>query len=189
MLLHCPFRLEASAPKSWSWALRITLVLATLVTACLSVRWPHAAALEHRLKHSGSHNGTSFRVTDFTSEPLVFSKGGQVLTYVMPVALPSEFEITIEVFSTLAGLSNVKIAGHPLGPINPSAGASRPNGAGEAMAAWHQVQLRRSGAQIALWINGERATAEISDQATTAWLTFEPAPDHPTQFRNLVVEW
>ena len=49
--LYCPFRFEARAPRSWSWTLRITLVVATLIAACLCIRWPDASALEHRLKH------------------------------------------------------------------------------------------------------------------------------------------
>jgi BlaR1 peptidase M56 len=75
MLLYCPFRFEPYAPRSWSWTLRITLVLATLITACLCIRWPSASALEHRLKHGTANASRHFRVTDFTTEPL-FLKGG-----------------------------------------------------------------------------------------------------------------
>ena len=85
MLLYCPFRFEASAPRSWSWILRIALVSASLIAACLCIRWPHAAALEHRLKQGASHSRRAFRVTDFTSAPMVISKGGRALSYVMPV--------------------------------------------------------------------------------------------------------
>ena len=45
MLLYCPFRFEATAPRSWSWTLRITLALTSIVAACLCVRWPDARAL------------------------------------------------------------------------------------------------------------------------------------------------
>ena len=54
MLLYCPFRVETRAPRSWSWTLRITLVVATLVAACLCIRWPDASALEHRQKHGAA---------------------------------------------------------------------------------------------------------------------------------------
>ena len=190
MLLHCPFRIEACAPRSWSWTLRITLVMATLITACLCVRWPHASALEHRFKQGAPTAPRPFHVTDFTSDPLVFSKGGRALSYVMPVALPPYFELNVEVFSSLADLGRVRIAGHPLG--NSKVSPDKSDGPRTSLAtleSWHLVRLLRSGQDLSLWVDGRPILGMLSPQATTEWLTFEPDPERATQFRNLDVKW
>ncbi len=190
MLLHCPFRLEACAPRSWSWTLRITLVMATLITACLCMRWPHASALEHRFKQGASTAVHPFRVTDFTAEPLVFSKGGRALSYVMPVALPPYFELNVEVFSSLADLGRVRIAGHPLGNSKPSPDESDSlRSSLDALESWHLVRLIRAGQDLSLWVDGRPILGRLSPKATTEWLTFEPDPERATQFRNLDVKW
>jgi beta-lactamase regulating signal transducer with metallopeptidase domain len=188
MLLYCPFRVEARAPQSWSWLLRISLVVATLVAACLCIRRPDAHALEHRQKHGTA--SPQFRVTDFKVEPLVFSKDGRVESHVMPVALPSDFVLSVEVLSTPAELGKVRIAGHQLGdrpiPDDLTHSAVSPT---EHIESWHQVRLVRQGDQISLSIDGRMITVGSSPQATTEWLTFEPSPERATQFRNLVIEW
>jgi beta-lactamase regulating signal transducer with metallopeptidase domain len=188
MLLYCPFRVEARAPESWSWALRVSLVVATLVAACLCIRRPDASAHEHQQKHGAA--SPQFRVTDFTVEPLIFSRDGRVVAHVMPVALPCEFVLSVDVLSTPADLGKVRIAGHPLGdrfiandlppsPVSPA----------KNIESWHHVRLVRRKDQISLLIDGQTTTVDSSSQATTEWLTFEPSPERATQFQNLVVEW
>jgi beta-lactamase regulating signal transducer with metallopeptidase domain len=190
MLLYCPFRFEVCAPRSWSWALRITLGIATLIAACLCIRWPHASALEHRLKHGASHAAPSFRVTDFTAKPLVFSKGGRALSYVMPVALPSHFELTVEVFSRSADLGKVRIAGHPLGDTQITNDLSEIVDPSLVTAeSWHRVRLKRVGPELSLWVDGRAIAVSLNAHDTSEWLTFEPDPGRATQFRSLAVEW
>ena len=56
MLLYCPFRVEAHAPRSWSWIGRLTVIAASIVAACLCIRWPYAGALRtpaNRRHHDG----------------------------------------------------------------------------------------------------------------------------------------
>jgi beta-lactamase regulating signal transducer with metallopeptidase domain len=190
MLLYCPFRVETRVPRSWSWALRITLAAATVVAACMCIRWPDAAALEHRQSHGPGAKTPQFRVTDFTSEPLVFSKDGRVVSYVMPVALPSQYVLSVDVLSTPLDLAKVRIAGHPLG----SAADLQDQDLALVIPAmmlesWHHVQLVREGDRISLSIDGQTIAVCSSPQATTEWLTFEPSPTRVTQFRDLVVEW
>ena len=188
MLLYCPFRVEARAPQSWSWTLRISLVVATLIAACLCIRRPDASAHEHRQKHAAA--SPQFRVMDFTVEPLIFSKDGRVVSHVMPVALPSDFVLSVEVLSTPAAIGKVRIAGHLLGDkiilndvSNPVAGPA------EHIESWHHVRLVRQRDQVTLSIDGRPLAVNARADATTEWLTFEPSPERATQFRNLVVEW
>jgi beta-lactamase regulating signal transducer with metallopeptidase domain len=190
MLLYCPFRVEPQAPKSWSWALRITLVLATFVAACLCIRWPHAVAREHRQRHDSGTTQTQFLVTDFTAEPLTFSNEGRVVSYVMPVALPADFVLTVEVLSTPADLAKVRIAGHPLGDdTSPHSPHQSRTDSANRIEAWHRVRLVRHGDRVTLWIDGREASVRSSPQDATEWLTFEPSPARATQFRKLTVEW
>ncbi len=191
MLLYCPFRVETRAPRSWSWALRITLMAATVVAACLCIRWPDAAALEHGQRHGGRATSSRFRVTDFTAEPLVFSTDGRVVSYVMPVALPSQYVLSVDVLSTPVDLAKVRIAGHPLGgnPPSPHDHELSVGRAAKTLESWHHVQLVRDGDHVSLSIDGQAITVLTSPQAITEWLTFEPSPARVTQFRDLVVEW
>jgi beta-lactamase regulating signal transducer with metallopeptidase domain len=188
MLLYCPFRVESRAPRSWSWTLRIALLVASIITACLCVRWPSAAALEHRLKH-GALASPPFHVANFIAEPLVFSRGARALPYVMPVALASDFDVTVEVLSSWADLGKVRIAGHALGDGQRPSEFSNPSATStDTIEDWHRVRLRRRGNQISLWIDDQARPASSSPEDTTDWLTFEPSPQRATQFRNLVVE-
>jgi len=190
MLLHCPFRVEARAPRSWSWTLRVTVIGASIVAACLCIRWPDARALENRHKAAASPVSHPFRVADFIAEPLVFLPGGRALPYIMPVALPSRFELSVEVLATSSELAKIHIAGHPLGQIHLSAGRSdkTPSSADHAES-WHQVRLERHRQELSLWVDGRKLPAILKPEATSDWLTFEPGPERPSHFRNLVVVW
>ena len=145
MLLYCPFRFEATAPRSWSWTLRIMLAMTSIVAACLCVRWPDANAIEHRMKYGTAQSSLpQFRVSDFTVEPLAFSRSGRALSFVMPVALPTHFELTVEVLSALADLGNVRIAGHALGDTqNSTEPTDHSPSSSNMVKSWHNVRLVR----------------------------------------------
>jgi beta-lactamase regulating signal transducer with metallopeptidase domain len=190
MLLYCPFRFEATAPRSWSWTLRIMLGLTSIVAACLCVRWPDAGAIEHRVKYGSSQSVPQFRVSDFTVEPLAFSRSGRALSFVMPVALPTHFQLTVEVFSGLDELDGVRIAGHSLGnQQNSTEMSDSTSGSSNVDKTWHTVRLMRQGDVVLLWIDGRPVPVQSSAHDTSQWLTIEPSPKHATQFRNLVVQW
>ena len=191
MLLHCPFRFEATAPRTWSWSLRIILALASIVAACLCIRWPDAGAIENRLKHGSVQSSSrQFRVTNFTVEPLALSRSGRALSFVMPVALPTHFDLTVEVFAVLADLANIRIAGHPLGdPQFATALFDHSSASPHMIKTWHSVRLKHQGDEVSLWIDGRSMPIRLSAQDTSKWLTIEPSPKQATEFRNLVVEW
>ena len=190
MLLYCPFRFESRAPRSWSWMLRITLVMATFVTASLCIRWPDAAALEHRLKHGKAHTSPPFCVDDFTARPLDFSDGGRPLAYVMPVALPSDFDLKVKIRATMADLAKMRIVGYRLAAAEkPNGLASDPGTPSGSEILWHLVRLKRAGEDVSLWIDGHPVPTSADSTSTTRWLTFEPASDRPTDFSGLEVVW
>lgn len=190
MLLYCPFRFETTAPRSWSWALRIALALASIAAACLCVRWPDARAIEQRVKYGAARSLRQFCVKDFTVEPLAVSRSGRALSFTMPVTLPTQFKLTVEVLSELADLAEVRIAGHPLGePHNPTESLDQSVGSAQAVSSWHLIRLVRQGNEIALWIDGRAVSMAMTADQTSQRLTIEASLKHPTQFRHLVVDW
>jgi beta-lactamase regulating signal transducer with metallopeptidase domain len=189
MLLHCPFRVESRAPRSWSWTLRVAVLGASIVAACLCIRWPDAHALESRLKGEVGPAAGSFRVAEFVAEPVTFSPEGRAVPYVMPLALPRRFELSVEVLAGPGDLARIHIAGHPLGPLQaaPDVGIPMPRAADD-VPSWHSVRLRRNDDEISLWVDGQKVSVTLKPESTSEWLTFEPGPVHPARFRNLVVD-
>ena len=123
-----------------------------------------------------------FRVTDFTAEPLVFSKGGRALSYVMPVALPSDFELNcrgpFELGRSRQGADRRSSARRQ--QAIPATASDSRRARSTPIESWHHVRLIRAGQdQISLWIDGRHIPAGLSPQATTEWLTFEPVPSEP----------
>jgi hypothetical protein len=91
----------------------------------------------------------------------------------------------------MTDLANVHIAGHPVAAgarLSPAISEST-WGSVVHTVSWHQIRLVREGFQLALWIDGQKTGVHLNPQATSEWLTFEPSPDRPTHFRNLVVHW
>jgi beta-lactamase regulating signal transducer with metallopeptidase domain len=191
MLLNCPFRVDARAARWWSWTGRLTVIAAALLAACLCIRRPYdgAGALERFQSAGLATADESFHVADFVAEPLVFLSGGRALPYIMPVALPTHFDLTVDVFASMTELANVHIAGHPIGERLSPAVSEATWGAFAHTDAWHQIRLLRQGFQLSLWVDGQKLPVLLNPQATSEWLTFEPSPERAAHFRNLFVNW
>jgi len=190
MLLHCPFRVEPRVSRAWSWAVRLSVIGASIAAASVSIHWPDTAAIERWRRGELASAGQPFRVADFVAEPLVFSPGGRALPYIMPVSLPSHFELTVEILSNITELAKVYIAGHPLSsiPLQPLI-ADLSGDSPDHIESWHQIRLERNGQVLALWVDGRKMPVELDPAATTELLTIEPGPRRPAHFRNLIVEW
>jgi hypothetical protein len=187
--LHCPFRFEAHAPRSWSWTLRLAVIGASVVAACLCVRWPNANALEVWQKGRSSPATQPFRVAKLVAKPVVF-KDGRSFAYMMPLVLQSHFKLTVEVLAYPADLAQVRIAGHPLGhPPLPSSVFDRGGTITGVLESWHQVRLVRDSDLLALWVDGQSIPVDPLAEKTGERLTIEPGPARPVTLRNLVVTW
>ena len=113
------------------------------------------------------------------------------LPYHMPVALSARFDLRVEVLSSMKDLEKIHIAGHALrgersgskrlaDPLsNPSIYAESGTRSGSGA----------MGLRLSLWIDGRKSPAKFDTAATTEWLTFEPGPERPASFRNLVFLW
>jgi hypothetical protein len=191
MLLHCPFSVEARIPRFWSWTSKLTVIGASLMAACLFVRWPNVVAIEQQPGLTAAASSRRFRVLHFIAEPQVFSPGGRSLPYLMPLALPPEFDLTVEVHSSPVELPQIHIAGLPLGDprLFPIDDLNHPLTRSVPSRSWRQVHLRRDRNGISLEIDGRRMSVESGSNPLSDWLTFEPGPLAPAEFRGLVVSW
>ena len=144
MLLHCPFRVEPRVSRTWSWGVRLSVIAVSIAAASVTMHWPGAATNWRGQADEMELASQPFQVADFVAEPMVFLPGGRALPYIMPVSLPSHFELTVEILSNVTELAKVYIAGHPLAslPLQPlisDLSADSPDH-GDS---WHQVRLER----------------------------------------------
>jgi beta-lactamase regulating signal transducer with metallopeptidase domain len=191
MLLHCPFPIEARAPRVWSWSWRLIIIGASVATAGLFVRWPNAAAVEPRRGLGARAASQSFRVTHLVAEPQVGPPTSRSLPYVVPLTLPPEFDLTVEVRSRRADLAQIRIAGHPLGDphAHSSGDFNRSPVAADEAKTWHRVHLRSRRHEVSLAIDGKPISAGPRTEPAIGWLTIEPGPQNAAEFRDLVVSW
>jgi beta-lactamase regulating signal transducer with metallopeptidase domain len=189
MLLHCPHRIETRAPRLWSWSLRVIVMPLLLFAACVCIRWPDAEAIEPR--SSGlAVDRQPFRVADFVAEPHIFPPAQRALAYVMPVILPTRFDLKVQVLATRADLAHARIAGHLLGlPRWADSRPTRVDSESGERESWHQVRLVRDGQDLRLWFDDQAVPVTMKPEDTTESLTIEPGPERSLRFRNLVVEW
>ncbi len=188
MLLYCPFRVEPAVSGSLSLALRSTVAVASIATACLCLRWPDARAIEERLRHAGTLTTDPFRVADFVAEPLVVASGGRAVPHVLPIVLPDRFDLTVEVLASIVDLPRIRIAGFALAAATPPLGSSE-SLPSDWSKSWHSVRLRRRDDHLSLSVNGETVSLSPRSGDASGWLSFEPSPERAAGFRNLVVEW
>jgi len=188
MLLHCPHRIETRAPRTWSWCLRVAVMAALLVAACVSIRWPDAGAIEPQ---SGglTLKRQPFQVADFVAKPYVFPPAQRALAYVLPVILPTRFDLKVEVLATNAELARSRIAGHLLGLPRWASGTASIKHETDERETWHQVRLLRDGQDLHLWVDTQALPVTMKPELTTESLTIEPGPERSLRFRNLVLEW
>ncbi len=155
MLLYCPFRVEPRVRASCAWALRTTVAVASIMAACLCLRWPHAQAIEARLKQAKVLALEPLRIADFVAEPLVVTPGGRGVPHVLPVLLPDRFELTVDVFASATDLSKIRIAGYSLGAATTSGRSAESIPGADDSESWHTVRLRRQDDQVLLSLNGQ----------------------------------
>jgi hypothetical protein len=191
MLLHCPFPIEVRTPRAWSWSLKLALVGSSIVAACLFLRWPSAAAVAQQSAFPGQSPSQRFRVAHFLAKPQFIRAANRSLAYVFPLALPSQFDLTVEVRASLAELGQIRVAGRPLatspetGPQNP---ALRPDTTDDP-GAWRRVRIHRDFQTETLEIDGQTLWVTAHSQPPSDWLTIEPGTQQPAEFRELIVSW
>ena len=191
MLLHCPFPLETRTPRLWSWILNLAVVGASVVAVCLVVRWPDSERVGAGARPPTASASHKFRVAHFVAEPLAGQPNGRSIAYVMPLPLPPSFDLDVEVRSSPDDLAQIRIAGHPLNRAAPQ--QTNPNtfadsGSADAKS-WRRVHFHRDHQKVIVKVDGLPLSDEPLPEATSEWLTIEPAPESVAEFRDLIVTW
>jgi beta-lactamase regulating signal transducer with metallopeptidase domain len=197
MLLHCPYPVESRTPRVWSWASRLAVVVASIAATCVVVRWPQASLAVPPAPASSSPE-CRFQVTRFVAEPLPEAPAsGRSVLYILPVALPAHFDLDVEVRSTEPDLSQIRIAGQPLGipggPTTPghplASGGSSSAGDPAAANDWHRVHIHSDHHRILVVVDGQAVPGPARTGSPSDWLTIEPPNHCPAEFRELMVSW
>ena len=120
---------------------------------------------------------------------MVLSPDPRSLSYTIPLVLPSDFELKVDVLAWSSDLARIRIAGHPL--ATPALSARVPDREAKISGdreSWHEVRLVRDHDLLSLWVDSQGVpVAHV--ETTGEWLTIEPAPLRPAAFRNLIVTW
>ena len=180
MLVRCPFPVEQRPPVWWSSALPFLAVFITLGAASLSVRSP-ARAFSMR----ATPRTNTFQVATLTVAAVPAGPHGRAPLFELPIRLPAEFDLTVEVSGDRSTLAQSRVVGLSL--ESPALAAVL--GGTADRASWHVVRVRRDRDGVSLWIDGRPGLSDRETPTLTAWLSVEPAPDREGVFRRLVLSW
>ena len=189
MLLHCPFEIELRPPRMWS--LSASLLLGGLATVCstidVSATGTDGAGTATVPVRTGQ---LRFRVASFVAAPQVVSRTGRSTPYVLPLSLPTRWELNVEIQATLPALRRLRIAGIMLDPGAEASLASAENhGMASSSPSWHRIQIRHDQRQTVVEIDGDSIPLRPDHDPFAEWLTIEPAPDETAVLRNLILTW
>ena len=191
MLLHCPFAIETRTPRLWS-GMSMLSVLGTLVVAvCLVIRWPKLDGPGSRLRTMPAPNSRRFEVVHFVAEPVPGPPNGRSIAYAMPLPLPPEFDLEVEVNSSPNDLGQIRIAGHPLrnGVRTRTGPSSAPDEDHSDRRSWHKVHVHRDHRNASVEVDGKPIADEPLSETTSDLLTIEPGFQNAAEFRHLIVTW
>lgn len=187
MLLRCPFPVESCPPTWWTRGLAGLAVLTTLLAASLSLRpappAPRPPAAGEATAAARPH-GRSFQVTRLEVPPLSPGPRGRTRPIELPIRLPDQFELTLEVWADPTTLSRTRVVGLPLG-----AEAAMDDELEPTPERWHAVRLRRDHNGLDLQVDQQRVPVAGTPRSLTNWLAVEPAADRHGRFRSLRLNW
>ena len=192
MLLNCPYPVEARTPRVWSWTSRFAVVSTSILAACLVIRWPHPSLADSTLALSKSPHAR-FKSTHFLAEPLLEPDGRwRPRIYVLPVMLPSRFDLDVEVRCTKSGPGQIRVISESI--TIPALSIIEDPFEGPAQEidnepAWHRVHIHRDGPEVSISLD-DRPIADAEPAGPTpACLTIQSPLDSPAEFRNLIISW
>jgi hypothetical protein len=194
MLLHCPYPVESRSPRVWSWTSRFAVILASIAAACLVIRWPQAShALPVPMAGAAGH--TRFQTAHFVTEPVQDTNGTRrSRVYVLPVTLPSRFELDVDVRCSSNGLAQLRIVGQTIGipgtlpePVFADPPGSTP--VDSSPKDWHHVHIHRDRHHFSIVVDGQDLPDAAHTDPSSDWLTIEPPANSSAEFRKLTVVW
>ena len=180
MLLRCPFPLEAKPPEWWSVGVPCFTVILTLGFATLTFRPPHPIPVSVI-----APNTHQFALAHLELPPAAANSEGRVPIFKLPVRVPEQFRLRMEVWGDSSNLSRVRVAGIPL---KSSAELGEPE-----QETWHDVEISRDGDAISVRIDDRPIPSNEPETSKrfqlTDSLSIESAPESRTIVQNLLLSW
>jgi hypothetical protein len=193
MLLHAPFPIETRATRLWSSiAPTLLLVLAVLISS-LSLFAVPGSPVEGSVAVPPNGNPAVFQVSQFVASPQVLRPSGRSAAYVLPLQLPPQFDLSVEIEAPRSTLAHMRLAGYSLACPPPEPASTLPGrddqAAREDPSVRHRIRLRRNSGFVSLQIDNQVITVVRSQEGPYDWLTIEPSPDQTAIIHNLTVTW
>jgi beta-lactamase regulating signal transducer with metallopeptidase domain len=189
MLLHCPYPLEPKPPRWWALSAPLLVMGLAILSVCVSL-----ALVDRPPLSAGSSIVTdapnTFLINQFVASPQNSNSRGRSTFYALPLPLPAQFELVVEIHASRSALARIRLVGLALdSPLRSTAGAAGHSEPAKALASWHRVQVSRQAGRVALTVDGETIPVGRDSASLTEWLTVEPAADETAILRNLLVTW
>ncbi len=189
MLLHCPFPVESKAPRWWTLSAPFGVVGLAILSIGTSTALLKTSSLASRPSRSELESGV-FQVGQFIAPPWKRKSTGRSVPYVLPLALPPRFELTVKIEGSPSALSRMYLAGLSLEPpLSLSLESGPPPTPEDAAAGWHLVKVARQSDQIAITVDTRTWHMEATRERLSEWLSIEPPPAETVVLRDLQVIW
>jgi beta-lactamase regulating signal transducer with metallopeptidase domain len=190
MLLHCPYPLEPQPPRWWVFSAPLLILTLAILSACASVSLlDHQRAVPAAASFATGAPNT-FRIAQFIASPRHSGSSGRSASYALPLPLPTQFELNVEIQASRSALSHIRLVGLALDSPPPSGElGDAPSVLTDALTSWHRVRVRRQAGRVALAVDGKAIPVDRDPENLPEWLTIEPAPDQTAILRNLLVTW
>jgi beta-lactamase regulating signal transducer with metallopeptidase domain len=193
MLLHAPFPIETRASRLWSSIVpTMALITAILASSLTLFAVPAATTTANKALSSVKGRGL-FQVDRFVASPRVLSPSGRSPAYILPLPLPSDFELSLEIEAAHSTLTQMSVAGYSLAAVSPAdaipLAAEQDEASSNPPSPWYRVRLRRAKGEVSLFVNDRAFSAIPVREAASDWLTIEPAPDQSAIIHDLTVSW
>ena len=188
MLLYCPYPLELKPPRWWALFAHLIVVGLAIVSACASLalvdRPPPTIGISRV-----AETPNNFRISQFVAPPQKSSSRGRSGVYTLPLPLPPEFVLDVEIHASRRALSSIRLAGLTLEtPDDRSSSEDHLISAGSAPS-WHRIHVRRKADRVLLTVDDKTIPVDRDSESLTQWLTIEPAADETAVVRNLLLTW
>jgi beta-lactamase regulating signal transducer with metallopeptidase domain len=180
MLVRCPFPVERRPPAWWTLGLICLALPLTVGLATFSL-----SSARERFSAQTIDSLNAFPMTSLTLPAVAPGIHGRSPLFELPIRLPEEFDLSVEVWGDLSTLVGTRVAGLLL--ATPDSRAIDAN----APPSWHLVRIKRDRSGVSLWINGQEGLndRDRDPPSLTTWLSVESAPNREGRFQRLLLSW
>jgi hypothetical protein len=182
MLIRCPYTVETRAPRWWRWSLPPLVAFGTLLASTLTLQ--SADTVSASPAASSECDARSFQLARLVVAEAPATADGFTRPHDLPLLLPGQFKLSLDVWAEPADLSETQVVGRRLGiPASQALIAPLPAG-------WHSVEIHRDACHTIVRVDGKDVPSGGQVAGTTSiWLSVQPAPGRLGLYRNIRVTW